>query len=683
MRRALGVLTCLSILAACGGGGGGGGGSTPSQPDKFYVRATAGNDANDGLTPETAFRSIGAALSRLTDGDTVIVGPGIYPESILDPLSGLAAQPVRFIADPTGAMTLDAPGAVIVDATGVTDMQGVPLPAVRISGASYISIDGFHIRGGATDTPGVQVRPGSSNIVIRNCEVTGNGGDGILVQASEDVLLFNNLVYDNTGNGIVGAGSPRLRVINNTVTDNKNRGLFLTRRSNAASSNAFLRNNIIQENDAANLQVGVVAPSSLDGFDSQFNLVFLDTYQPTTLPRPSDINEDALFVDASAGNFRLFQIDSGQSETSPAVDAGVEDPVPSGPAADYASLRGRTTSSDGSDDVGQIDLGYHYSPGAIAPSPTSETYYVRDSGNDSRDGLTPDTAFRKIASALTRMEAGDIVIVGPGMYPEQELQPPGGTNTRPVVMLADPSGQRTNDADAAGAVLIDASGGAFGIRLTRKPFVIVDGFTVTRGSDAGIQVRSSSNNVTIRNCEVSHNEGDGILVQDSEEVLLFNNLSFANDERGLVVGGGMGSPRARLINNTSSGNTDRGIVIGTGAAASPDALLQNNIVQGNGNTNVQFNPASVDGASLSFNLVTPADSYSPDDLPHDNDIAVDAEFVDADGGDFHLQQSTSPAVDAGDLETAPSLRDALELRSTAPMGAPDTGRVDLGYHFPR
>ncbi len=139
MRRALGVLTCLSILAACGGGGGGGGGSTPSQPDKFYVRATAGNDANDGLTPETAFRSIGAALSRLTDGDTVIVGPGIYPESILDPLSGLAAQPVRFIADPTGAMTLDAPGAVIVDATGVTDMQGVPLPAVRISGASYIS----------------------------------------------------------------------------------------------------------------------------------------------------------------------------------------------------------------------------------------------------------------------------------------------------------------------------------------------------------------------------------------------------------------------------------------------------------------------------------------------------------------------------------------------------------------
>ncbi len=677
MRRALGVLACLSILAACGGGGGGGGGSTPSQPDKFYVRATAGNDANDGLTPETAFRTIGAALSRLTDGDTVIVGPGIYTECILDPISGLASQPVLFMADPSGDMTLDPPGVVLVDASGVTDGQGARLPGVRISGGEYITIDGFRIRGGAT--AGVQVRPGSSNIAIRNCEVTDNGGDGILVQNSEDVLLFNNLVYNNTGRGIAGAGSPNLRVINNTVAENSGRGLFLTFRTDVASSGAFLRNNIIQENGAANLQVGVEPPSSLDGFDGQHNLVFPATYQPPTLPHGSDINEDALFVDASAGNFRLFQVDSGQSETSPAVNAGVEDAVPSGPAANYASLRARTTSSDGSEDIDAIDLGYHSPPGAEAPGPSVQTFYVRDNGNDSNDGLTPDTAFRKIASALTRMDDGDTVIVGPGTYPERLLQPPGGTDTRPVVMLGDTSGQRTHD--APGAVHIDASGGAVGIRLTRAPFVVVDGFTVTGGSDAGIQVRSSSDKATIRNCEVTENS-DGILVQDSDDVLLFNNLSYANSRRGIVVGGTMGSPGVRVINNTSRGNTDRGIVIGTSTDGSPDALLQNNIVQDNGSNNVQFNDASVSGSELRFNLVMPA-SYVPGDLTHDNDIEADAEFVDADGGDFRLVQSTSPAINAGDLNTAPALLDALAQRSTAPTGIADTGRVDMGYHYPR
>jgi len=52
----------------------------------FFVRR-AGNDNRDGATPATALRTIGAAVARMGDGDTVVVGPGTYAESILEPQS--------------------------------------------------------------------------------------------------------------------------------------------------------------------------------------------------------------------------------------------------------------------------------------------------------------------------------------------------------------------------------------------------------------------------------------------------------------------------------------------------------------------------------------------------------------------------------------------------------------------
>src|SRR5262247_2628992 len=94
LKRPIDALTCVCamlLLAACGGGGGGGGNGgnpPPSEPDTFFVRAAAGNDANSGTSAAEAFQTIGAALSRLTDGDTVVVGPGTYEEAIIDPRSG-------------------------------------------------------------------------------------------------------------------------------------------------------------------------------------------------------------------------------------------------------------------------------------------------------------------------------------------------------------------------------------------------------------------------------------------------------------------------------------------------------------------------------------------------------------------------------------------------------------------
>ncbi len=367
MHRALGLIVSLTLLAACGGGGDGG---AASQPDVFYVRASTGDDLNDGLSPATAFRTIGAALARLTDGDTVIVGPGTYREHIIDPRGGTSVQPVTFRADPTGELTGDDPDPVVIDGEGkpVTIGTSNVEPVIRLTRASFVIIDGFVVTG-AAGTAGIEIRSSSSNVTVRHCQVVSNrtgGPDGIAVRDSDDVLLFNNLIFNNTGRGIAvvgrGKGSQRALLINNTIVKNRSRGIQIgTQEVNApASKDAFLRNNIVQRNETGNIDIATGPPSSLDGFDSGFNLVFPLSdpfgYRPSNLPQATDIKTDALFVDERNGDLRL-------SRNSPAVDAGVEENLPGGPQAGFGSLRQRTTQSDGTPDTGRIDLGYHELPG--------------------------------------------------------------------------------------------------------------------------------------------------------------------------------------------------------------------------------------------------------------------------------------------------------------------------------
>jgi hypothetical protein len=159
----------------------------------------------------------------------------------------------------------------------------------------------------------------------------------------------------------------------------------------------------------------------------------------------------------------------------------------------------------------------------------------------------------------------------------------------------------------------------------------------------------------------------------------------------VVAGGVLGSAGTRIVNNTIADNDEQGVLIGGGLGPSPSALLQNNVVQGNGEVNVQLGAASLEGAELSFNLVFPP-AYAPAEperLPRPTDLALDAEFIDAPAGDYRLSQisagqaSTSPAVDAADPATGTDFVEPLRQRTTSTSGAQDADPPDLGYHYPR
>lgn len=313
----------------------------------LFVRAS-GNDADSGLTPARALRTISQAARIVPSGYRIVVGPGLYVEGVTTDGQGRAPENVVFEADVSGSQTGDPAGAVVIDATGSVVAAGF-----RLTSSSRTVIDGFTITG-AVDG-GIVIKSGSDDFVIRNCTLFANPGAGIRVQDSARVQVFNNLVYDNGREGIAivgqGSGSPDARVFNNTVYGNADRALRVGT-SQDGSPGALVTNNIFQGNGVGfvpPLENVKVFPSSEPGYDADFNLVFPPTYLPFDIVGEHDIAFDALFVAAGDEDFRL-------AFESPAIDAG-------GPLTDdlEARLSARTTTAANLDD-GPLDLGFHFPP---------------------------------------------------------------------------------------------------------------------------------------------------------------------------------------------------------------------------------------------------------------------------------------------------------------------------------
>jgi parallel beta-helix repeat protein len=321
----------------------------PPPPITLFVRSS-GNDSNSGSDAATALQTISRAVRLAHSGYRILVGPGTYSESVVTPTAGGAPQAVLFVAHPSGILTGDAPGAVIVDATGSAEGAGF-----KLSHSSDSLIDGFTITGAVDGA--IIIRIGSNNVTVRNCMVSNNPGSGIRVQDSAGVLLFNNLVSGSGGQAIalVGqtSGSPDARVFGNTIVRNGDRGITVGT-TQAASPRALLRNNIVQNNGLRtdpllqNIKVFTTPPSDA-GYDADFNLVFPPSYLPTTIAGRHDLGTDATFVFEAGDDYHL-------RPNSPAIDAG--DALP--PALE-AVIVSRTTTGTNLDS-GRLDLGFHFLP---------------------------------------------------------------------------------------------------------------------------------------------------------------------------------------------------------------------------------------------------------------------------------------------------------------------------------
>ncbi|HET9651417.1 MAG TPA: hypothetical protein VFP36_04475, partial [Usitatibacter sp.] len=113
---------------------------------------------------------------------------------------------------------------------------------------------------------------------------------------------------------------------------------------------------------------------------------------------------------------------------------------------------------------------------AVPPSSTGSTWYVDGTnGNDTNAGQSPTAAFRTIAKAVSRIAAGDTVLIRKGLYREgiHLGSAPSGTATRPITFGSYGDGEVILDGSARVTGWTLVSGTVWQAQASFKPIGVV------------------------------------------------------------------------------------------------------------------------------------------------------------------------------------------------------------------
>jgi len=202
----------------------------------------------------------------------------------------------------------------------------------------------------------------------------------------------------------------------------------------------------------------------------------------------------------------------------------------------------------------------------------STNYFVSNSGNNTRSGLSLANAFLTLQKTTEVVGAGDTVFVQDGTYAGFDLRDVFGTTTKPVVYKA--LGQNT---------LINQKGPRRddGINIEGCDFIVIDGFNVKDMAGGGNGIRLVlANHCTVRNCWCDHNAERGIFTGFTDDILIeHNRCSNSVDEHGIYVSNSSDRPIIRY--NECWNNTGCGIHINGDESMGGDGIISDAQVYGN------------------------------------------------------------------------------------------------------
>ncbi len=371
---ALSIVLGLGALSlqACGGGSsrvsGQEGVDTPTPIESALPTLTPAPDPIVVRDNE----SLNAVLNHAPPNSIIYVVAGTYPAISL---TGEDHGPLTVIADEEGLLVQDA---ITGDATILGDGN---VPAIDLQGQSNIRFEGFRLRGGRDASIRIFDSPGTD---IRHCRISDSAGNGILVERTDDIILFNNLVYGNAGSGIQILDVNFVEIYNNTFYGNGRSGVSIG--SSPQSGSAItLRNNIFRANQSFGISVG----SGASNISSNYNLNndgFRGIAAGSREIVGNTARENPLFVAPDQGDFHMSN--GVTTSIGPAIDTG--DLIT--PEDFLAELRVRTTEVSRVRDTATIDMGYHY-PFAIIATPTANpTFTPTNPRGSGGGGGTPRTA---------------------------------------------------------------------------------------------------------------------------------------------------------------------------------------------------------------------------------------------------------------------------------------------------
>lgn len=153
----------------------------------------------------TAYNTLAGAAAAATAGQTVFIRAGTYGEPLIPRNSGVAGREITF--RPYGAEVVSITGAEL-------------LPAIDISGRSYVTIRGLNID---TVRRWLLAVDAHHNLIIGNAfrhavDPFGSSKTGLFLQASRYNRIIGNTIDDSTQDNLSLVESDRNLVEGNTIT---------------------------------------------------------------------------------------------------------------------------------------------------------------------------------------------------------------------------------------------------------------------------------------------------------------------------------------------------------------------------------------------------------------------------------------------------------------------------------
>lgn len=284
--------------------------------ETWYVKPS-GLDANNGLSWESAKKTVQAAVTAAEAGDEVWVSAGTYAENI-DMKDGVALYG-GFAGDEGSSDERHfTTNVTILDGSGKSSVI-----EVRNTDSDSTIIDGFTIRGGANASGGgiacySAIVTISHNTIINN-STGGFTGGGIMCSGGK-VIIANNLIAANSATDARGGGiylgnvNGQSVIVNNTIASNTasdGGGIFVQ----TWTSGMQIVNNIIAYNSSGGLSIYLTRLGT-DIFANNDLYGNSDHNTPTNAPAGlNNISKDPMFTNRTGLNFHL-------ASDSPCINKG-------------------------------------------------------------------------------------------------------------------------------------------------------------------------------------------------------------------------------------------------------------------------------------------------------------------------------------------------------------------------
>jgi hypothetical protein len=178
----------------------------------YYVSAETGNDSNDGLSEEAAFKSLQKGADRLEPGDTLYVMNGTYTQS--DPSKDLLSVWKKSGSEDNWTTIKAYPGH-----TPKLKVKGAF--GINIAGSSYLLIEGLDIEGSKDEVTldyAQQEQYNPNNPITNSIGIVINGNSEM--GYSDHIVIRDNKVRDFTAGGITAHHADYITIEKNVVSGN-------------------------------------------------------------------------------------------------------------------------------------------------------------------------------------------------------------------------------------------------------------------------------------------------------------------------------------------------------------------------------------------------------------------------------------------------------------------------------